>query len=56
MKSKVMPAAHDKIRGYLLLKIGGDRIRDVGKTLGFTLDFSCSLLQQSEKLDIEPVE
>jgi hypothetical protein len=31
-----------------------DRIRDVGKTLGFTLDFSCSLLQQ--KLDIEPVE
>ena len=55
MKSKVMPTAHDKIRGYLLLKIGGDRIRDLGKTLGFP-GFSCTLVQQSEKLDIEPVE
>src|ERR1700730_13805810 len=51
MKSKVMPTAHNKIRGYLLFKIGGGSIRDV-RHPWFAPSFSCSFVQQLEKLDV----
>ena len=55
MKSKVMPATHNKIRAYLLFKIGRGSIRDV-RNAWVALSFSRSFVQESEKLDMEPVE